>query len=103
MKKPTQTNIEKALALKFSSDAFSGKKTIREYMRVMLRTIWIEGEGFSGKRPFGNSGWDYEVIRPLVVAELVPGQLDCDGYLEDFDRQDADALVLALIDEITKP
>lgn len=35
--------------------------TIGDYFRALLMAIWTEGEGFSGKRPFGNSGWDSEL------------------------------------------
>ena len=31
-------------------------KTIRGYLGKILEKVWAEGESFSGKRPFGNSG-----------------------------------------------
>ena len=37
-------------------------ENIGQYFASLLHTLWIEGEGFSGKRPFGNSGWVYVVI-----------------------------------------
>ena len=40
----------------------AGAKTIGEYLIALARNVWIEGEGFSGKRPFGNSGWQWEVF-----------------------------------------
>ena len=38
-----------------------GAKTIGEYFEKLLLTLWDEQEDFSGKRPFGNSGWEYDV------------------------------------------
>lgn len=60
-------------------------KTIREYLLKILLNVWDEGEGFSGKRPFGNSGWEYELYRPLVQYKIIEGTIDEDGYLGDFD------------------
>jgi hypothetical protein len=48
--------MQGALELRFDSDA-GDNITIRDYLRILLETLWEEGEGFSGKRPFGNSGW----------------------------------------------
>lgn len=30
--------------------------TIKSYLLSLLTELWSKGEGFSGKRPFGNSG-----------------------------------------------
>ncbi|WP_025157210.1 hypothetical protein [Leifsonia aquatica] len=35
--------------------------SIREYLGKLLWTVLYEDEGFSGKRPFGNSGWTGEL------------------------------------------
>lgn len=35
----------------------AGAKTIGEYLKKLLLTLWDEEDGFSGKRPFGNSSW----------------------------------------------
>lgn len=31
--------------------------------------LWVEGEGFSGKRPFGNSGWEAELLDTFDNAD----------------------------------
>ena len=75
------TLIEKArvgLDVKFQSDDL-GEVTFREYFHKLLQTLWYEDEGFSGKRPFGNSGWSWDLIRGLVATGLVPGRFG-DGY-----------------------
>lgn len=48
-----------------------GETTIREYLMRLLLTLWQEGESFSGKRPFGNSGWEWDVIDALHVAGFI--------------------------------
>lgn len=73
-------------------------ETVGAYLTALLREVWREEEGFSGKRPFGNSGWQWEVYLPLVKAGFVAGQLDEDGYLEDVDQDAADELIHAAID-----
>lgn len=42
--------------------------TIRDYLKGLLDSLWTQGEGFSGKRPFGNSGWRHDLYRPLIAA-----------------------------------
>jgi hypothetical protein len=47
--------------------------TVRGYLKELLRTLWDEGECFSGKRPFGNSGWEHELHTALAMAGAVQG------------------------------
>jgi hypothetical protein len=75
-------DLDAALDVRFDSDAGS-QLTVREYFRELLTTLWEEKEGFSGKRPFGNSGWEYEVHIALAKAGFVDlGEWDdeCEGY-----------------------
>lgn len=76
-------SLDEILELPLINHEDSDAKTIREYFRNLLLTLWHEGEGFSGKRPFGNSGWEHELYLPLVAAGLVDGAIDEDGYLDD--------------------
>lgn len=46
----------------------AGAGSIREYLKALLEQLWSEGEAFSGKRPFGNSGWDYELY--ICLAKI---------------------------------
>lgn len=68
-------------------------ETIGDYLIELLLSLWHQGEGFSGKRPFGNSGWEHELCIPLVKAGLVKGSIDEDGYILDYDRKAADKLI----------
>lgn len=61
------------LAIKLG-DNDAGADTIGGYLKELLARVWDEEEGFSGKRPFGNSGWQGDIILPLVDAKLVKGR-----------------------------
>lgn len=74
--------------------------TIRGYLKALLLTVWQEGEGFSGKRPFGNSGWEDEIYETLVSHEFVEGTVDDDGNMLTVDEERANILVSELIDHL---
>lgn len=46
-------------------------RTIGEYLVFLLDQLWAEGEGFSGKRPFGNSGWEDDLYNALAFAHAI--------------------------------
>ena len=75
----------------------AGAKTIGEYLKTLLLTLWVEEEGFSGKRPFGNSGWQYEIYTALISARVVDGKLDECGYVDEVDYYTADSIVREII------
>lgn len=79
--------LEAALALTFDSDAGDGL-TIRGYLRELLVTLWREDEGFSGKRPFGNSGWQSDLYAPLVKAGILKGEVTTGDDWEDVEVYD---------------
>ncbi len=75
-------------------------KTVGEYLLALARQVWIEDEGFSGKRPFGNSDWKSDVYGALVRGGVVEGELmdDYDEIAWDtFDEEAADKLILAAL------
>lgn len=67
--------------------------SIRGYLASLVEALWLDGPGFSGKRPFGNSGWKWDVYEALVTAGLVEGRLDTDGFLLTVDTDTADRLI----------
>lgn len=82
-----------------------GLMTIREYLGKLLHTLWEEGDRFSGKRPFGNSGWEYDLYTALAKAGAVTADLDEDDLLNSIsseERAKADALVFGLIAEMCR-
>lgn len=85
-----------ALELRFDSD-IGENKTIRDYLHAILIGVWTEGEGFSGKRPFGNSGWEYDLYEPLIKAGFVKGKIDPQGCVDSVDKAQANEIVSDLI------
>jgi hypothetical protein len=71
--------------------------SVRHYLGLLLLTVWRQKEGFSGKRPFGNSSWEYDLYRSLIEAGLLPGQLDENGLVEKMDHQIGHALIASAI------
>ncbi len=62
----------------------AGADTIGNYLKELLSSLWEEGEGFSGKRPFGNSNWELELYHALVLHGIIKGGI-IDGDLESYD------------------
>ena len=77
----------------------SGADSIRGYLVELVATVWREGEGFSGKRPFGDSGWQSELYKPLVTAGLVRAHPNGCGWggIHPDDRKAASQLIQAAI------
>lgn len=91
--------VLQALDVRFDSDA-GDNLSIRDYLHNLLWDLWSKGEGFSSKRPFGNSGWEADLYTPLVAHGFVGGSLDEDGQLLDVEASKADALVFDMIDAV---
>lgn len=78
--------------------------TVRDYLIALLVGVWVEREGFSGKRPFGNSGWQYDLYEPLATAGAIVATFDEDGYFEsmaDNEKRKADALIMSAIEALS--
>ncbi len=74
-------------------------KTVRDYLKALLRHLWHEQESFSGKRPFGNSGWEYELYRAPVKAGLVKGDEDGDPA-DAGEKSKAHALIYSALEAL---
>lgn len=79
------------------SDNDSGEHTVRGYLIRLLAMVWEDGEGFNGKRPFGNSGWQGDFGEAFIKAGWVSGALDEDGWVDDVDDQAVNALIHSAI------
>ena len=76
-------------------------ETIGEYLKMLLLKVWKEQEEFDSKRPFGNSGWDYEIQVALVHAGVIDGVIDDGGYhVYDFDCKEISALIEKAINDL---
>lgn len=78
-------------------------RTVRDYLTALLLKIWKEKEGFSGKRPFGNSGWSSDFEDALLDAGMIEGRRDEDGYTEGVDTDELDRLMLSAIKHMCTP
>lgn len=86
-----------ALDFVFDGGDLQETMTIREYLRNILDTLWAEEESFNSKRPFGNSGWQWDVYQALIRGGFIDGKLDSDGYIAKFDEKKANQFVRELI------
>ena len=85
------------------NDDDSGATTIREYLVALARVMWEHGEGANGKRPFGNSGWQWDVYAALAKAGLITATFDEGGGLDDADTEKGDALIAAALQALAEP
>jgi hypothetical protein len=90
---PRPADIEQVLSLPLPAND-AAASTVREYLIELLAAVWREDEGFSGKRPFGNSGWKYDLYGPLIKAGFIDGRID-DKYdsIEEVDEAAAYRLI----------
>lgn len=79
----------------------AGAKTVRQYFLKLLLTLVQDGEGFSGKRPFGNSGWEYELAIAWIKSGHLLGSLDEDGYVLSVDRIKLAKLMQSAVRELS--
>lgn len=76
--------------------------TLKEYLKLTLLTFIEEGESFSGKRPFGNSDWDWQIYKGLITLDNNLGTLDEDGYIGIVDQRSCDKVIVKCIEEVFK-
>lgn len=82
---------EQVLACPMDEDNDAEVATVGAYLVALGQRVWDEGEGFSGKRPFGNSDWEHEVFFALAKAGLIPSTHD---RYDGLDYNSADGRVL---------
>lgn len=73
--------------------------SIGQFLSTLLSTLWIETESFSGKRPLGNSDWQWQVYHALARSGFIPDTVDEYGELDmNYEDQDkADDLIVKAI------
>ena len=91
------TAKKNALDTIFTCDDLGRDLTLRDYFKELLETLIVEEEGFSGKRPFGNSGWFGDVVTALIIAGAIEGDIDDDGCPFDYDDSAATDVAVELI------
>lgn len=75
----------------------AGADNVGGYLIKLLSTLWKQEQNFSGKRPFGNSGWKCEIEESLVRAGYVEGSFDENGYLEHVDSVAVNRMISSAI------
>jgi hypothetical protein len=89
------------LSLKMIQPNDAEVETVKDYLKKLLTELWNKGEGFSGKRPFGNSGWECELYHTLVINKAISGKYttDQDGYVDvsECDEKAANRLIFEAI------
>jgi hypothetical protein len=101
--KKQKLRSDEVLSLRFECSDLDREVTIREYLCELLLTLWREGEGFSGKRPFGNSGWQYDLAPVLITSRVIDGRIDEDGYVEECDDDALTEVIESAILELAHP
>src|ERR1039457_6785923 len=81
------------LPLEEEGKGSSGTQTIGGYLGQLLLTLLDEVDNFSGKRPFGTSGWKTELQIPMIKAGFLDGEIDEYGYLVWVDWTTSDRLL----------
>jgi len=85
------------LDIAFHNGDLNCKLTVREFLKKLLLLVWEDEECFDGKRPFGNSGWKYDLFAELIEQKAISGKLDKDGYVEEVDDKEANKFMLEVI------
>lgn len=73
----------------------AGATTIGHYLSLLLAGVWKHREIFNGKRPFGNSSWEYDIYDALAAAGFVHAPINEHGQRDYTDEQirDMDRLI----------
>lgn len=87
------------LDTEFEWDDAGGTTTLRKSFQLLLKTLFEEGESFSGKRPLGDSSWEWSLGIGLVDAGLLEGDTD-DPDENYFDYSEFLQLIFNAIDEL---
>lgn len=80
------------------TDNDAGAKTIGQYLIRLSQQVISEVEGFSGKRPFGNSGWQLDIAHALVLNKFIDGELDEYGFVTDYSYPEFTAVMKTVYD-----
>jgi hypothetical protein len=91
------TPLTKALDTKIFCDRDNSIMSIREYLYELFSDLFHQGEDFNSKRPWGNSGWQFDVYTALIREGILPGMLDSEGFLNNCDEDECKKFVIEMI------
>jgi len=78
----------------------AGAATVRDYLIELLRLVWEHEQGFSGKRPFGNSGWQHDLYVPMAEQGWIASHSNQWDELVIDEPREADRLIDLAIQEL---
>jgi hypothetical protein len=90
----TQTIKNNLFNLTFYSEDLGKTMTIKAFFIQLLSDVWIEKECFDGKRPFGNSYWERDILACLIKNKAFLGTFDADGYIDEYNSKAFEKFVL---------
>lgn len=91
------SKLSKALDTYIFSDASNSIITIREHLYELFSDLFHQGEFFNSTRPWGNSGWQFDVYTALIREGILPGMLDSEGFLNKCDEDECKKFVIEMI------
>jgi len=71
--------------------------TVRDFFKQLMLVLFAKSDDFSGKRPFGNSGWTHDLEKTAVMNDFVQGVIDSDGYVQNIHSEAFDDLMFETI------
>lgn len=90
--------IQRLLSLELGSND-ADAATVGDYLAKLLTLVWRDGAWFDGKRPFGNSFWQWCDVYPAMVrAGFIEGKFYDGDVLNGCDEHAADGLIYAAIE-----
>lgn len=67
--------------------------SMREYFERLIIKLWDDPIGFNAYRPYGNSGWKWDVYVTLIKHKVIEGELDEDGCVKEVNEKAASKFV----------
>ncbi len=89
--------LKSILSLVICPEGFDEALSVRDYLKYILAEAWL-GDDFDGKRLNGDGHWRFSFYKCLIEAKHLWGRLDESGMLAEFSEDEAEQLVLALIE-----
>lgn len=77
-----------------------GGRPFRAMLKDLLTMVLLQGEEFDGKRPWGDSGWEWDIYNAMVVNGFVRGVVDEYGDVDGVDITECDELIMRCVEEI---
>lgn len=94
--KPTPAVYQQILACRMG-DNDARAETVGQYLGALSRMVWEYEQSFDGKRPFGNSSWQWEVYEALGKAGIIEVTYDKWEEPQLADRDEVDGLIYGAI------